>query len=827
MRLIGIIFFLLLFSSFHLFGQITVNTQAEIAEFSSENGFESVLIDHSYYLALAKRQGLRSDLNISLLVRNHEKTFTATPNNVVDADFGKLYPDILTYDLKNAGEDKPVGSLTLSPHGLYAVLMMHGKLVSIYPELKNETQKHIIEYGQSESSKHSHLFCEHQESLSNLTHFFQNKMSGRSMNGFTIGEKTFEYKLAIVTTGEFYKNNGDNDVMVATVIVNTVNALNTIFNNELSVRFVLGSRIFLYKDPVTDPFTPDLMGGQSRTLQAGLEISKQFSIASYDIGHVFHQHANGDGWTGGGVARLFSVCDNIATGSGSIFKASAWSGSFTNVGNSWINLASHEFAHQFGATHTFNGSGASCNSAISSDNAVEIGSGTTIMSYNGICDASQNITNSLGRDNYFHSRSLEEIYQFIYTAGGSTCGTQLISPNALPKVESNPCNARLTIPLNTPFFIKAKGQFIDSDAHTYCWEQADEDGPLTPTQGKIGLDAAADRLAPLFRSYPPVSSPVRYFPSLEDVRKDILNPFDVLPTVTRSILLNVTMRDNNSNGGAVSVADATIKVENVEPFRVTKPVSGEIIQVGQEANFTWTNPGGVAMCSKVRIKASINGGHSYDYVLAEDVSYVNGSLSFTFPTNFPNTTEGKLMIECMDFDCFGFFNVSKGTFTIISTCTNQASIICPTTSISLAENNPGLLLPMVKMITQRSFEITKIINSTDPFTILGTQGLGGAGCTTRNVRYKLVRVYVSESGIYDFNLDGVGWVSIHSSDYNSNNACASFITSLGELTPSGGLYIRSKFTAELEACKEYVFIFFTFGAYYDDPLVLSVDNGPG
>lgn len=90
-----------------------------------------------------------------------------------------------------------------------------------------------------------------------------------------------------------------------------------------------------------------------------------FNASGFDIGHVFHQHEDGDGWGSGGIARLRSVCNNFTDSNGQLSKASGWSGSYYNVGNDWVNLVAHEFGHQFGANHTFNGSGGSCTDAIS------------------------------------------------------------------------------------------------------------------------------------------------------------------------------------------------------------------------------------------------------------------------------------------------------------------------------------------------------------------------------------------------------------------------------------------------------------------------------
>lgn len=90
-----------------------------------------------------------------------------------------------------------------------------------------------------------------------------------SKSGITIGSKRYNYRLAVVATGEFYKNNGNNDAQVNTVIINTVNAISAIFNLEMSFKLTIGTRIFLYRDPLSDPFIPDESGGESRTVQAG------------------------------------------------------------------------------------------------------------------------------------------------------------------------------------------------------------------------------------------------------------------------------------------------------------------------------------------------------------------------------------------------------------------------------------------------------------------------------------------------------------------------------------------------------------------------------
>ena len=266
------------------------------------------------------------------------------------------------------------------------------------------------------------------------------------------------FRMAIATTAEFYNYFGPDQGVVQQKALELLNAVSLVYEKELNIRIVpAGLPKADYSGDVTlDPFEP--VAFPARSAQAGAEIRKQFpNLLSYDIGHVFSVHTTNDAYEQagltGGQASIGSACNDQT-------KANAFSGSYFEGINSFVNIAAHEVAHQFGALHTWNGSGGiGCSSNQYPDgNAYEIGSGITLLSYSGVCAEDQNVLQNNEEKfttayNYFHSSNLEQMVNYLESPVIANCNMEDWESmvNHEPIANANPCNARFRVPTGTPF----------------------------------------------------------------------------------------------------------------------------------------------------------------------------------------------------------------------------------------------------------------------------------------------------------------------------------------------------------------------------------------
>ena len=383
--------------------------------------------------------------------------------------------------------------------------------------------------------------------------------ANKPMAGPCVGTELHSYRLAVACTGEYaIAAVGVSNPTVAqalSAIVTSVNRVDGIYERDvaISLNLVSNNNLVVFVNPSTDPFTAN-DDGSALLDESQTVISTTIGNANYDMGHTFSTGA-------GGIAQLGSVCGSQ--------KARAVTGSPDPVGDPYdIDYFAHEMGHQFNASHSFNATTSSCSGNRNATTAVEPGSGITIMGYSGICGAANNLGNN--SIPYFHAMSMDEINTFTTIDAGATCGTIAVTGNTIPIVNAG---NNFTIPKSTPFVLTGSATDGNGDVLTYSWEQMDV-GPAGNWNSPTGN-------APLFRSFDPVSTPVRYFPKLSDQINNITTIGEILPSYGRSMVFRLTARDNRAGGGGVCFDETSVLVNAASgPFVVTAPSAAGITWAG-------------------------------------------------------------------------------------------------------------------------------------------------------------------------------------------------------------------------------------------------------
>jgi hypothetical protein len=347
------------------------------------------------------------------------------------------------------------------------------------------------------------------------------------------------YRLAVAANSDYstYHNGGSGSkAPVMAAITTSINRVTGIYEREVAVRLqlVANNDLIIFTNPATDPYS----GGSNDLFTNQVTIDDLIGSANYDIGHLFTVG-------GGGVAGLGVVCSSA--------KAQGLTGNSQPEGDPFdVDFVAHEIGHQFNGRHTFNAKSVDAFSCdpfnFDSSTAYEPGGGSTIMAYAGICGPQDLQTNS---DDYFHTISFDQIVNFVTSGNGNTCGSTSPTGNAAPVVEAGP---NMTIQVNTPFSLTGSASDPDlGDSLTYAWEQFDLGTGWTEAAFMPNRDVG---LGPIFRSYPPTTSPSRTFPNPAEPGLAALG--EVLPFTNRSLTFRLTARDGQ---GGVSYDTMQVTVE--------------------------------------------------------------------------------------------------------------------------------------------------------------------------------------------------------------------------------------------------------------------------
>ncbi len=440
------------------------------------------------------------------------------------------------------------------------------------------------------------------------------------------GDTLHTYRLIPTLTGEYGAFFGGVDPALSAALT-TFNRINSIYEIDVSIRFTIVAWV-AYDNPATDPFPNGSVITGSLLSQNQVVVDGFYGSGTYDIGHILTQGS------GGGLAQLGVACNDT-------FKAQGGTGRTNPQGDPFdVDYVAHEVGHQMGAHHTFNGSTGNCGGNNRTFfTAYEPGSGTTIMAYAGICGGENVQSNS---DPYFHVVSLEEI---IAKRNSTSCQSTTSTGNNPPVANAGP---DAFIPRNTPFYVVGDYSDADGDAVTYCWEQYDLGNASPPT----------DAYGPLFRSLNPTGNNFRYFPDLNQVLAGASDPWEISPSVDRSLTLRLTVRDNRAGGGGTDDDELELTVSGA-PFEVLSPNGGESFVAGEPVTVTW-NVGGGSVAENVNI-FMLSGGFT---LLAGTVPNT-GSTQVTMPCGV-TTGDARIWVDAIAPSTTGvhFFDVSNAPFSL-------------------------------------------------------------------------------------------------------------------------------------------------------------------
>jgi subtilisin-like proprotein convertase family protein len=546
---------------------------------------------------------------------------------IMEDGLSEKFSDIKTFLGKGIDDPTATMRFSITAFGLHA-MTLSGNSGAIFIDTYTSDLKNYIVYNKSNLENTKIFECGFDElNHDAISPLIQNKSttSKTSDGNFRV------YRLAMAATGEYTTFHGGTIALAQAAIVVTVNRVNTIYERDFSARLnlVANNNLIIYTNAGTDPYSngsPSIMINENQT-----NITSIIGSANYDVGHVLATNS-------GGLAGLGVFCNNTN-------KAEGVTGSGAPVGDPFdIDYVAHEIGHQFGCNHTFNNS---CGGNRNNSTAVEPGSGSTIMAYAGIC--APNVQSN--SDAHFSYISIQEA--IATTLNSASCAAVTPNGNFAPVV-----NAGLDyiIPRGTAFILKGSATDANGDALTYCWEQANNDiSTQTPLQ--------TSTTGPNFRSNPPISSPDRYMPRIEDVINNNLAPtWEVVPNVARTMDFALTVRDNSAtNGGQTGRDDTLITTSSVGPFVVNTPNTALSWGTGTNQNVTWTVAGtdsnGIN-ASFVDILLSTDGGFTYPILLASKVPN-DGSEVVTMPNSTGDNR--RIMVKGNNHI---FYDISNTNFTI-------------------------------------------------------------------------------------------------------------------------------------------------------------------
>lgn len=542
--------------------------------------------------------------------------FAMVASPIMEEGLSEKYPFIKTYSGIAIGEKPGWVRIDFTLFGFHAMMRYDGNDVFVDPYSTQTTTEYIVYNRKDFTARNKSMSCAFNDADAGKRNI--NNISPQTPNAAnrSIAGTLRTYRLALACTGEYAAFFGGTTAGALSGMVTSINRVTGVYETELDIRLnlIANTDTLIFLNAATDPYNNNdgaTMLGQNQTT-----VTTRIGNANYDIGHVFSTG-------GGGIANLGCVCNNSD-------KAEGVTGSTAPTGDPFdIDYVAHEMGHQFGGNHTFNSVSGGCQGNRNASTAYEPGSGVTIMAYAGLCNADNLANNSIA---YFHTKSFDEIVNYTTLSTGNSCPVQTATGNNAPVMSPG---VTYNVPVGTAFKLNGSGTDPDGDTLTYSWEQFD--------LGPGGAWNSPTANAPIYRSYVPSLSALRYFPKLSVVMSGTNTAGESKTAYARTLHFRLIGRDNKPNGGGVTYSDTITTVNVIQtsaPFAITYPdTAGIVWNVGSTRTITW-NVGGTDLApwneAFVNIYLSTNAGSTFPITLATGVPN-NGSFTFAVPNNTSNT----------------------------------------------------------------------------------------------------------------------------------------------------------------------------------------------
>lgn len=604
-----------------------------------------------------KRDFSKNKSNTIISLPNSEgniEKFRVYENPIMAPELAAKYPEIKSYIAVGIDNPNARAYFSSSPLGFKSMTLYPNQSAVFIEPVSSDLNTYTIYKKSDKEASLNQFEC---AVIDNAVGSIQKTKKNSTVARGADDSKLRTFRLALSCTAEYAQFFGGTKAQALAGMNNTLTRINGVFEKDFGVQLILiaNNDSVIYTDPLTDPYSDATSKSNWRT-EIKSNLNSVIGLANYDIGHLLG--ANSINVSSGDAGCIGCICSDFNKGAGyTCANPINFSGETFD-----IDFVAHEMGHQLGANHTYSYVTESASGA-----QMEPGSGSTIMSYAG--STSKDVQNF--SDAYFHAISIQQVTDNIKT---KTCAVLISTGNAVPAV-----NAGLdySIPKGTPFFLTGSATDANSDdLLTYAWEEMDL-GNATTT-----IPSVSATTGPLFRSYPPSTSAIRYFPNMTTVLAGSITtfgveiPVEVLPAVARNLNFRLTVRDNKLGGSANNTDDMIITVDaNSGPFTVDSQNSAVSYKAGTIQTINWTVAGtdsnGVN-CTTVDIILSTDGGKTFPISLLSGTPN-NGTANVAFP-NISGTTN-RIMIKGTNQI---FFDVNNANFTITSS--DPADTLAPTIS---------------------------------------------------------------------------------------------------------------------------------------------------